>query len=47
VGADLLKVVDGQPDLALGVKHTAQVAPSHSKVGLSLDSLQVTGLEWV
>ena len=39
-------MVNGQPDLSLGIKHTAQVTPGHCKVGLRLNSLQVTGLEW-
>lgn len=43
----LLKVVYGQPYLSLGVEHTTQVAPSHRKVGLSLNSLQVTRLQWI
>ena len=39
-------MVNGQPDLSLGIKHTAQVTPGHCKVGLRLNSFQVTGLEW-
>ena len=41
----LLEVVDGQPDLALGVEHTAQVGPGNGKVGSGLDSFQITRLE--
>lgn len=41
----LLKVVNGEPDLALGIEHTAQVAPGHGEAGLSLDGLQVTALK--
>lgn len=37
----------GQPYLSLGIEHTAQVAPSHCKVGLSLNGFQVTSLQWV
>lgn len=40
-------MVYGQPYLSLGIEHTAQVAPSHCKVGLSLNGFQVTGLQWV
>ena len=40
----LLKVVDGQPDLALGIEHTAQVAPRHCKVRAGLDGFEVTSL---
>lgn len=47
VPTDLFKVVYGQPYLSLGIEHTAQVAPSHCKVGLSLNGFQVTGLDWV
>lgn len=43
----LFEMVNGQPYLSLGIEHAAQVAPSHCKVGLSLNSFQVTGLEWV
>lgn len=46
-GADLFKMVNGQPYLSLGIEHTAQVAPSHCKVGLSLNGFQVTSLQWV
>lgn len=38
-GHGLLEVVDGQPDLALGVEHASQVAPGHSKVGSCLNGL--------
>jgi len=38
-------MVDGEPYFSLGIEHTAKVAPSHSKVGLSLDGLQVTSLQ--
>ena len=41
----LLKVVDGEPDLALGIEDTAQVRPSHGKVGSGLYGFQITGLE--
>ena len=44
---DLFKVVYGQPYLSLGIENTAQVTPSHCKVGLSLNGFQVTSLEWV
>lgn len=44
---DLFKMVYGQPYLSLSVEHTAQVAPSHCKVGLSLNGFQVTSLQWV
>lgn len=44
---DLFKMVYGQPYLSLGIEHTAQVAPSHCKVGLSLNGFQVTSLQWV
>lgn len=44
---DLFKMVYGQPYLSLGIEHTAQVAPSHGKVGLSLNGFQVTSLQWV
>lgn len=37
----------GQPNFSLGIEHTAQVAPSHGKVGLSLNGFQVTGLQRV
>lgn len=40
-------MVYGQPYLSLGIEHTAQVAPSHCKVGLSLNGFQVTSLQWV
>lgn len=40
----LLKVVDRQPDLALGVEHAAQVAPGHGKVRPGFDGLQVACL---
>lgn len=40
----LLKVVDRQPDLALGVEHAAQVAPGHGKVRPGFDCLQVACL---
>lgn len=40
-------MVYGQPYLSLGIEYTAQVAPSHRKVGLSLNCFQVTGLQWV
>ena len=41
----LLKVVDGEPDLALGIEDTAQVRPSHGKVWSGLYGFQITGLE--
>ena len=44
VRAHLLKVMYSQPDLSLGVEHTAQVTPGHGKVGLGLDSLQIASL---
>ena len=34
-----------QPNLALSVEHTAQVAPGHGKVWLRLDRFQVAGLK--
>lgn len=37
--------MDGQPYLSLGIEHTTQVAPSHGKVGLSLNGFQVTSLQ--
>lgn len=44
---DLFKMVYGQPYLTLGIKHTAQIAPSHCKVRLGLNGFQVTSLQWV
>lgn len=44
---DLFKMVYGQPYLALGIEHTAQIAPSHCKVRLGLNGFQVTSLQWV
>lgn len=44
---DLFKMVYGQPYLSLGIEHTAQVAPCHGKVGLSLNGFQVTSLQGV
>jgi len=41
----LLEVVDGQPDLALGVEHAAEVAPGHGKVRPGLNGLQIASLE--
>lgn len=43
-GHGLLKVVDGQPDLALSVEDTPQVAPGHGKVWSGLDGLEVARL---
>lgn len=40
-------MVYGQPYLSLCIEHTAQVAPCHRKVGLSLYGFQVTSLRWV
>lgn len=40
-------MMNGQPDLSLGVEHTAQVTPGHGKVWLSFNCLQVTSLEQV
>lgn len=45
--SDLFKMVYGQPYLSLCVEHTAQVAPRHCKVGLSLYGFQVASLRWV
>lgn len=42
---DLFKMVYGQPYLTLGIKHTAQIAPSHCKVWLGLNGFQVTSLQ--
>lgn len=44
---DLFKMVYGQPYLSLCIEHTAQVAPCHRKVGLSLYGFQVTSLQSV
>ena len=40
----LLEVVDGKPDLPLGVEHAPKVAPSHGEVRTCLDSFQITRL---
>ena len=40
----LLEVVDGEPDLSLGVEHAPKVAPSHGEVRTCLDSFQITRL---
>ena len=41
----LLKVVNGEPYLSLGIKDTAQVRPSHGKVRSGLYSFQITSLD--
>jgi hypothetical protein len=41
----LLEVVDGQPDLSLGIEDAAEVAPRDRKVGPRLDGLQIASLE--
>lgn len=46
IATDLLKMVYGQPYLPLGIEHTAQVAPSHCEVGLSLNGFQVARLDF-
>lgn len=43
----LLEVVDGEPDLALGVEHAPQVAPGHGEVGPRLDGFQIARLHGV
>ncbi len=45
--SNLFKMMNGQPYLTLGIEHTAQVAPSHCKVGLSLNGFQVASLQRV
>ena len=37
-------MVDGEPDLSLGVEHAAEVGPGHGKVGPRLYGFQVAGL---
>lgn len=44
-GDRLLEVMDGEPNLALCVEHTAQVAPCDGEVGTRLYCLQVASLE--
>lgn len=41
----LLEMMDGQPNLVLGIEHTAQVAPGHRKVRPSFDRLQIARLQ--
>lgn len=41
----LFKVVYSEPYFPLGIEHTTEVAPSDSKVGLSLNGFQVTSLQ--
>ena len=38
-------MVDGEPNLTLGIEDTAQVRPSHGKVRSSLYGFQITGLD--
>lgn len=45
--SNLFKMVYGKPYFSLCIEHTAQVAPRHCKVGLSLYGFQVTSLCWV
>ena len=40
----LLKVVDSEPDLALGIEHASEVGPGHGKVRPGLYSFQITCL---
>ena len=37
-------MVDGQPDLSLGVEHAAEVAPGNGEVGSSFYGFQITCL---
>lgn len=39
--------MDGQPDFALRIEHTAQIAPRNGKVRTRLDGLQIAGLPGV
>ena len=40
-------MMNGQPDLSLGIEDAAQVGPGHGKIGPSLDGFQVASLiEW-
>ena len=41
----LLKVVDSEPDLALGIEDAAKVRPGYCKVWSGLNCFQITGLE--
>lgn len=43
-GDGLLKVVDGQPDLPLGVEDAAQVGPGHREVGPSFYGFEIARL---
>lgn len=38
-------MVDGQPDLALGIEHAPEVAPGHGKVWSGLNGLEVARLD--
>lgn len=38
------EVMDGQPDLSLGVEHATQVAPCHGEVWPCFNRFQVTSL---
>ena len=41
----LLEVVNGQPDLALGVVYTTKIAPRNCKSWLGVDGLHIAALE--
>lgn len=45
VETNLLKMVDGEPNLPLSVEHATKVTPGHCKAGLSFNRFQVTCLK--